>query len=72
MLANGIVKKEEVVETVKRVMYDEGGEEMRKNVKELKNKTADKVLDAVSYKVQELRILYKQRYMCSRNMNLLF
>ena len=34
------------------------GEEMRKNVKELKNnKTADKALDAVSYKVQELRIL---------------
>ncbi|KAJ0252299.1 UDP-glycosyltransferase 72C1 [Hirschfeldia incana] len=40
-VGNGIVKKEEIVEVVKRVMDDEEGREMRENVKELKKKTAE-------------------------------
>ncbi|ESQ53416.1 hypothetical protein EUTSA_v10025160mg [Eutrema salsugineum] len=42
-VGDGIVKKEEIVEMVKRVMDDEEGKEMRKNVKELK-KTAEEAL----------------------------
>lgn len=41
--ADGIVKKEEIVEMVKRVMDEEEGKEMRKNVKELK-KAAEEAL----------------------------
>ncbi|KAL1215503.1 UDP-glycosyltransferase 72C1 [Cardamine amara subsp. amara] len=42
-VADGIVKKEEIVEMVKRVMDEEEGKEIRKNVKELK-KTAEEAL----------------------------
>lgn len=42
-VGDGIVKKEEMVEMVKRVMDEEEGKEMRKNVKELK-KTAEEAL----------------------------
>ncbi|KFK30296.1 hypothetical protein AALP_AA7G243300 [Arabis alpina] len=42
-VGDGIVKKEEIVEMVKRVMDEEEGKEMRKNVKELK-KTSEEAL----------------------------
>jgi UDP:flavonoid glycosyltransferase YjiC (YdhE family) len=43
-VADGIVKKEVIAEMVKRVMDEEEGKEMRKNVKELK-KTAEEALN---------------------------
>ncbi|CAH2076373.1 unnamed protein product [Thlaspi arvense] len=42
-VGDGIVKKEEIIEMVKRVMDEEDGKEMRENVKELK-KTAEEAL----------------------------
>ncbi|KAF8098973.1 hypothetical protein N665_0255s0048 [Sinapis alba] len=44
VVGNGVVKKEEIVEVVKRVMDEEEGKEMRKNVKELKTKTAEEAV----------------------------
>ncbi|KAG2243988.1 hypothetical protein Bca52824_094187 [Brassica carinata] len=43
-VGNGVVKKEEIVEVVKRVMDEEEGKEMRKNVMELKMKTAEEAV----------------------------
>ncbi|KAL0872420.1 hypothetical protein Bca101_022125 [Brassica carinata] len=43
-VGNGVVKKEEIVEMVKRVMDEEEGKEMRKNVMELKMKTAEEAV----------------------------
>ena len=45
---NGVVKKEEIVEMVKRVMDEEEGREMRENVKELKKKTAEEAVKNLS------------------------